>query len=147
MPTQLDDIAEILISSEAIAAKVHELGQLVTATYQGSDLLLVSVLKGAIVFLTDLMRAILDLPLAIDFLAISGYGGQGTAGVVRLLADLDHIPADAMCSWWRTPGYRADPRLSLADVAGPSTRQSPGVTPLDRPVRRIVDLLMAFSGP
>jgi hypoxanthine phosphoribosyltransferase len=61
---------------------------LVTATYQGSDLLLVSMLKGAVVFLTDLMRAI-PIPLAIDFLAISSCEGQGTAGVVRLLKDLD----------------------------------------------------------
>src|SRR5688572_14572212 len=76
---QTDDIAEILISSEAIAAKVQELGRLVTDTYQGNDLLLVSVLKGAVVFLTDLMRAI-PLPLAIDFLAISSYGGKGAAG-------------------------------------------------------------------
>jgi hypoxanthine-guanine phosphoribosyltransferase len=57
VPTPLDDVADILLSSEAIAAKVHELGQLVAEAYQGADLLLVSVLKGAVVFLSDLRRA------------------------------------------------------------------------------------------
>jgi len=101
LSTQLDEIAEILISSEEIAAKVHELGQSVTAAYQGADLLLVSVLKGAVVFLTDLMRAI-PMPLAIDFLAISGYGARtprASCGSLRLWIKTS---VDAMCSWWRT---------------------------------------------
>jgi hypoxanthine phosphoribosyltransferase len=146
LSAQLDDIAEILISSEAIAAKVHELGQLVTATYQGSDLLLVSVLKGAVVFLTDLMRAI-PIPLTIDFLAISGYGGQGTAGVVRLLKDLDQdisgrhvLVVEDIVDTGLTLGYL----LRTLQARQPASLRV--CTLLDRSVRRIVDLPMAFRG-
>jgi hypoxanthine phosphoribosyltransferase len=146
LPAQLDDIAEILISSEEIAAKVHELGQLVAETYQGSDLLLVSVLKGAVVFLSDLMRAI-PMPLAIDFLAISGYEGQGTAGVVRILKDLDQdisgrhvLVVEDIVDTGLTLGYL----LRTLQARQPTSLRV--CTLLDRSVRRILDLPMAFRG-
>jgi hypoxanthine-guanine phosphoribosyltransferase len=101
VPAQLDDIAEILISSEEIAAKVHELGRLVAETYQRSDLLLVSVLKGAVVFLSDLMRAI-PIPLAIDFLAISGYGGRRHRWHGADPRIWSKTSVAAMYWWWRT---------------------------------------------
>jgi hypoxanthine phosphoribosyltransferase len=143
---QTDDIAEILIPSEAITAKVHELGRLVTDAYQNHDLLLVSVLKGGVVFLTDLMRAI-ALPLAIDFLAISGYGRKDTAGAVRILKDLDHeitgrhvLVVEDIVDTGLTLGYL----LRTLQARQPMSLQV--CTLLDRSARRIVDLPIAFRG-
>src|SRR5438034_539959 len=65
-PQQADDVAEILITSEQIAAKVRELGARIAVDYQGKDLVLVSILKGALPFLADLMRAT-QIPLDIDY--------------------------------------------------------------------------------
>ncbi|HEU5015788.1 MAG TPA: hypoxanthine phosphoribosyltransferase [Roseiflexaceae bacterium] len=89
------DIDHILLSEEVIQARVKELGAQITATYAEDDnLLLVGVLKGCAMFMVDLARAI-DLPLAIDFMAISSYGGsRESSGVVRLLKDLDTDIAD-----------------------------------------------------
>ena len=83
-----DDIAEILIDEAAIAAKVRELGARITEDYRGKDLVLVSILKGALPFLADLMRQV-QMPLALDFLEVSSYGNATeTSGVVRILKDL-----------------------------------------------------------
>jgi hypoxanthine phosphoribosyltransferase len=86
---QLDDpLKRILIPAEQLSARVRELGEEVAATYQGTVPLLVSVLKGGVVFLSDLMRAI-RIPHHIDFLQLSSYaGGTMTSGTVRLLSDL-----------------------------------------------------------
>ena len=84
-----DDVAEILISEEELDARIHALGRQISADYAGEDLLLVCVLKGAVTFLADLMRAI-AIPHAIDFMAISSYGASTeSSGVVRILKDLD----------------------------------------------------------
>jgi len=85
-----DDVAEVLLTADEIAAKVLELGARIAADYQSRDLVLVSVLKGALPFLADLMRAT-PIPLALDFLEVSSYGeGTETSGVVRILKDLAH---------------------------------------------------------
>jgi len=87
---QADDVAEILVTSEEIAAKVRELGARIAVDYQGKDLVLVSILKGALPFLADLMRAT-QIPLALDFLEVSSYGaGTESTGAVRILKDLAH---------------------------------------------------------
>jgi hypoxanthine phosphoribosyltransferase len=84
------DIEEVLISAEDIQRKVEEFGEELTRDYQGKDLLLVGVLKGAFVFMADISRAI-RLPLEFDFMAVSSYGAATqTSGVVRILKDLDH---------------------------------------------------------
>lgn len=83
-----DDIAEILVSEEAIRAKVAELGRRISDDYRGHDLLLVGLLRGAIVFLSDLMRAI-DIPVQLDFIGISSYGASTDSGAVRLVMDLE----------------------------------------------------------
>ncbi len=90
LPVRRDDgVSEVLIAEDAIAARIRELGAEVARDYAGKDLLLICVLKGAIFFLADLMRAI-DLPLEIDFMAISSYGAStDSSGVVRILKDLD----------------------------------------------------------
>ena len=88
--TELEQaVGEVLIAKETLAARVAELGAEVSADYEGRDLLLVGVLKGAFFFLADLMRH-LTVPCEIDFMAISSYGAStDSSGVVRILKDLD----------------------------------------------------------
>lgn len=82
-------IAEILIPSDKLQARVAELGAEISRDYAGQDLLLLAVLKGSVIFLSDLMRQI-TVPHAIDFMATSSYGtGMESSGVVRILKDLD----------------------------------------------------------
>jgi len=84
-----DDVAKTLISEEQIRQRTRELGRQISADYEGRDLLLVCVLKGAVAFLADLMREI-TIPHGIDFMAISSYGASTeSSGVVRILKDLD----------------------------------------------------------
>ena len=70
-----DDVAEILLTEDEIAAKVRELGARISADYAGRQLTLVSVLKGSLPFMADLMRAI-DIPVRIDLMEVSSYGGS-----------------------------------------------------------------------
>jgi hypoxanthine phosphoribosyltransferase len=82
-------LGEVVVSSERIAERVAELGATITQDYQGLSPLLIGVLKGAFVFMTDLARAI-DLPVSVDFMAVSSYGdATKTSGVVRIIKDLD----------------------------------------------------------
>src|SRR5579863_7675747 len=84
-----EDIEEILITAEEIQAKVKELGQRITIDYQDKNVLLLGTLKGAVPFIGDLARAI-DLPLEIDYMAVSSYGNSTeSSGVVRILKDLE----------------------------------------------------------
>ncbi len=84
------DLDRVLLTKEEIAAKVRELGQQITKDYEGKKPVMVCILKGAAVFFTDLIREI-DLPLTLDFMAISSYGSATkTSGVVRILKDLDN---------------------------------------------------------
>ncbi|OAN42455.1 hypoxanthine phosphoribosyltransferase [Mycolicibacterium iranicum] len=87
------DIKSVLLSEEQIHAKTAELAELIAADYRdgnsGQDLLLVTVLKGAVMFVTDLARAI-PLPTQLEFMAVSSYGSStSSSGVVRILKDLD----------------------------------------------------------
>lgn len=85
-----DDIGEILIGADELAARVTALGAAITEDYRDSNPLLISVLKGSLIFVADLMRAI-HAPLEIDFLAVSSYGAATkSSGVVRIIKDLDH---------------------------------------------------------
>src|SRR5215203_2305219 len=82
-------VTEVLVSSEDIMEKVRELGERITEDYRGERLLLVGILRGAVVFLSDLMRH-LQLPCEIDFMEVSSYGADTTSsGVVRILKDLE----------------------------------------------------------
>ena len=82
-------VAEVLIEEETLRARVVELGEEISRDYQGRDLLLIGVLKGAVFFMADLMRQ-LTVPCEIDFMAISSYGAAtDSSGVVRILKDLD----------------------------------------------------------
>src|SRR6187200_2698281 len=82
-------IGEIIVQADDLQHRVRELGAEITRDYDGRDLLLVGVLKGAVFFLADLMRHI-DIPCEVDFMAVSSYGSAtDSSGVVRILKDLD----------------------------------------------------------
>lgn len=85
-----EDILKVLVTEEQLKAKVQELGEQISRDYEGKDLLLVSILKGSVVFMADIMRAI-KVPNAIDFMVVSSYGGANTTttGLVKIIKDLD----------------------------------------------------------
>lgn len=87
-------IGEILVQPDDLQHRVRELGEEITRDYTGREPLLVCVLKGAVFFLSDLMRAI-ELPCEVDFMAVSSYGSATqSSGVVRILKDLDAVIAE-----------------------------------------------------
>jgi hypoxanthine phosphoribosyltransferase len=82
-------IGATLVSSDELQKRIAELGKQISRDYEGKDLVMVGVLKGAVLFLADLMRHI-DVPCEVDFMAVSSYGSQtDSSGVVRILKDLD----------------------------------------------------------
>lgn len=88
------DVQEILYSEEQIAARVRELARAISRDYAGRELHLVGVLKGAVAFTADLMRRLEEVPVRLDFIAVSSYGQRSeTSGEVHLLKDLDEEAA------------------------------------------------------
>jgi hypoxanthine phosphoribosyltransferase len=88
---QDDAIGEILVPADALSHRVTELAAEVSRDYAGKDLVLIGVLKGAVFFLSDLMRQ-LEIPVEVDFMAVASYGSATkSSGVVRILKDLDAV--------------------------------------------------------
>jgi len=88
-PAPTPPLGEVLVSADDLQRRVRELGEEISRDYAGRDLLLICVLKGAVLFLSDLMRAI-DTPCQVDFMAVASYGSAtDSSGVVRILKDLD----------------------------------------------------------
>ncbi len=85
----LDDLAAVLLDADAIRAAVARVAREISRDHGGSPPILVGVLKSAVVFLADLVRAI-DVPVVVDFVSVAGYGGRTSSGVVRIRKDLDH---------------------------------------------------------
>lgn len=89
----LDDIKDVLFSEQELAEIVQRIGAQISEDYKDKNLLMVSVLKGSVVFMADLMRAV-KIPCSIDFMSVSSYGsGVKTSGVVKIMKDLD-IPLE-----------------------------------------------------
>jgi len=141
-----DDVEEILIDTDAIAARVVELGSQLTGAYAGRDPVLVSVLKGSLVFLADLMRA-MDLPSSIDLMEVSSYAGTETSGQVRILKDLskpiegrDVIVVEDIIDTGLTLnyllGYLADRQPASIKIC----------CLLDKPARRLADIPIDYIG-
>src|SRR6201984_3250003 len=83
------ELGEVLVNADELQRRVAELGEEISRDYAGRTLLLVGVLKGAVFFLSDLMRYI-DIPVEVDFMAVASYGSAtDSSGVVRILKDLD----------------------------------------------------------
>ena len=84
-----DDVEQILIGEEELAERIRQLGQQITEDYEGKDLIVVGILKGASLFMSDLIRKI-EGKISIDFMVVSSYGNASeTSGVVRIIKDLD----------------------------------------------------------
>lgn len=141
------DIREILIAEDVLQSKVAELGAKITEDYKDKDLLLVCVLKGAVIFVSDLMRKI-DLPLDIDFMAISSYGtNTQSSGVVRILKDLNTsienrnvlIVEDIIDS-----GLTLSYLVENLKSRGPASVEI--CTILDKPDRRAINLDIKYTG-
>jgi hypoxanthine phosphoribosyltransferase len=143
-----NDIGRILISEEQIAARIEELGRQITQDYQqGNDLLLVGVLKGCMMFMVDLSRAI-NLKLALDFIAVSSYGAATeSSGVVRMLKDLD---ADISGRHVLIIEDIIDSGLTLAYLRSQLLRRNPAslriCTLLNKPERRTADVPVDYIG-
>ncbi|HUF07653.1 MAG TPA: hypoxanthine phosphoribosyltransferase [Candidatus Binatia bacterium] len=142
-----DDVEEVLLDSETVAARVAELGAELSADYAGRDPVLVSVLKGALVFLADLMRT-MDLPTSIDLMEVSSYGGATeSSGQVRILKDLskpiegrDVIVVEDIIDTGLTLnyllGYLADRQPASIKIC----------CLLDKPARRLADIPIDYVG-
>ncbi len=142
-----DDVAEVLLDSQAIARRVGELGAQIARDYAGADLVMVSVLKGAIPFLADLMRAT-PIPLSLDLLEVSSYGrSTETSGVVRVLKDLANPIAGRAVLIVEDI---IDTGLTLNYVMEHLRAQRPAslrlCALLDKPARRIVPLAIDYRG-
>ena len=142
-----EDVLRVLLSEDEIREKVRELGGKITADYKNSNLMLVTVLKGAVVFLADLMRQI-DVPAEIDFMVVSSYGsGVKSSGVVKIVKDLDVplagkdilIVEDILDS-----GLTLSYIKELLESRGPRSIRI--ATLLDKPSRRKVDLQADYNG-
>jgi len=142
-----NDIKSVLYSEEVLAAKVQEIGEKITADYLGKDLLVIGVLKGANIFLGDLVRKI-DLPVQLDFIAASSYGASTeSSGVVRILKDLDYsiegkhvLIVEDIIDTGLTLHY-------LLDNFNSRNPESLAVcTLLDKPERRKVNIDVAYVG-
>jgi hypoxanthine phosphoribosyltransferase len=136
-------IERILFTEEQVSQRIREVAAEINAKYQGRDLKLVGVLKGSVFFLTELARAI-EVPLKIDFLAISSFGASGP-GMVRIAKDLDHPIQDEdvlLVEDIVDTGFTA--RYLLQTLAGREPRSLGICTLLDRTVRRIVQLPVDF---
>ncbi len=84
-----DFIKEVLVTEDQIKKRVGELGKEITEDYKGKNLVLIGILKGAVIFMSDLVRSI-DLPISMDFMAVSSYGNSSkSSGVVKINKDLD----------------------------------------------------------
>ena len=142
-----EDVLRVLLSEDEIREKVRELGGKITADYKNSNLMLVTVLKGAVVFLADLMRQI-DVPAEIDFMVVASYvSGVKSSGVVKIVKDLDVplagkdilIVEDILDS-----GLTLSYIKELLESRGPRSIRI--ATLLDKPSRRKVDLQADYIG-
>jgi hypoxanthine phosphoribosyltransferase len=133
-------IERILFTEEQVNQRIREVAAEISAKYQGRDLKLIAVLKGAVFFLTALARAI-EIPLKIDFLAISSFSGGGGPGMVRIGKDLDHPIQDEdilLVEDIVDTGFTT--RYLLQTLAGREPRSLGICTLLDRTARRIVQV-------
>ncbi len=145
--TMKNDILKVLLSEEEIQQRVSEIGKQISNDYKGKKLLLVSILKGSIVFMADLMRSI-EIPAQIDFMAVSSYGsGVKTSGVVKIIKDLDInlkgydilIVEDILDS-----GMTLSYLIELLKTRNPNSVEI--CTLLDKPERHKVEVALKYKG-
>jgi len=140
-------IIEVLITQDAIAQRVAEVGREVAAAYENSSPLLIGVLKGSALFMADLVRH-MDIPLEMDFMAVASYASHDQrqfSGAVRITKDLDHmiegrdvLLVEGIVDTGMTIGYL------LRNLEARQPRTIRLCTLLDKPARRIVKVPIAF---
>jgi hypoxanthine phosphoribosyltransferase len=141
------DVAEILIDEDSLQAKVAELGARISADYADRQVTLVSVLKGALPFMADLMRRI-SIPVRIDLMEVSSYGGATeTSGQVRILKDLSSsiegkhvLIVEDIIDTGLTLNYLSE------YLAGKDPASLRICALLDKPARRLVDIDISYRG-
>lgn len=141
------DFMDVLIPHAQIQARVAELGAQISADYSGKDLTVIGILKGSVLFMPDLIRAI-SMPLAIDFMAVTSYGASTTSsGNVRILKDLDSsitgrhlLIVEDIIDSGLTMQYLLN---NLASRGAASLRVC---TLLDKPERRLTDVRADYTG-
>lgn len=143
----IKDIEKVLLTEEQILDRVKEIGKDISKDYQGKDLLIVGILKGSVLFASELIKNV-TIPCEIDFMAVSSYGSSTeTSGVVRILKDLDHsiegkdiiIVEDIIDS-----GVTLDYLLKYLRARKASSIEI--VTLLTKPSRRKVDIDVKYCG-
>lgn len=145
--TMIDDVERILISTEKLRERIDEIGRQITEDYAGKEILMIGVLRGAVIFMADLARAI-KVPVAIDFMAVSSYGmGTASSGVVRILKDLDEsvegkhvLVVEDIIDSGLTLNYLLD---NIKSRKPASIRMC---TLLNKPERRKVDVHIDYNG-
>lgn len=142
-----NDILKVLITEEELREKITALGRQISEDYRDKNLLMVSVLKGSVVFMADLMRAI-TIPCEIDFMSVSSYGsGVKTSGVVKIVKDLD---IDLHDSDLLIVEDILDSGMTLSYIKQMlkqrGTKSIRICTLLDKPERRQVDLTPDYAG-
>ena len=141
MVDQATDIGEILLTEEQIQSKVAELGARISIDMAGRQLTLVSVLKGSLPFMADLMRAI-NLPLRIDLMEVSSYGGSTTesSGLVRIIEGEDVLIVEDIIDTGLTLNYL------VRYLRGKKPASLRICTLLDKPARRLVEIDVDYTG-
>ena len=146
--TMNDDIMKVLVSEEELKAKVAELGAQISRDYEGKNLVLVSILKGSVVFMADLMRAV-TIPCNIDFMVVSSYGGGNTTstGLVKIIKDLD---GDLSGKDVLIVEDILDTGITLSNLVPMLKMRNPNsvkiCTILDKPSRRKADIAPDYEG-
>jgi hypoxanthine phosphoribosyltransferase len=145
--TMMSEAGRVLVSSEDIQEKVREIGERITNDYRGEKVLLVGILRGAVVFLSDLMRH-LQLPCEIDFMEVSSYGSDtSSSGVVRILKDLEE---DITSRHVLIVEDIIDTGLTLSYLRRSLLARKPAsleiCTLLSKPSRREIDLDVRYVG-
>ena len=140
------DLEKILVTKEEIQQAVREMGQRITRDYAGKSLVLICILKGAVMFYSDLAREI-DLPISMEFMSISSYGSSTkSSGVVRILKDLDR---DISGQHVLVVEDIVDSGMTLHYLKGVLENRNAAsisiVTLLDKPARRKVPLEVQYS--
>lgn len=144
----INDIEKVLLSEEELKDIVERLGAQISEDYKDKNLVLVSVLKGSVIFMSDLMRAI-KIPCIIDFMSVSSYGsGTKTSGVVKIIKDLDNesvcgndllIVEDILDS-----GVTLEYLMKILSARNPNSIKI--CTLLDKPERRKANVKADYAG-
>jgi hypoxanthine phosphoribosyltransferase len=141
-----EDLARVVLTDDQIQDRIAAMGHAISADYAGKSPLLVGVLNGVVMFMADLLRAI-DIPVGVDFMAISHYAADGGAGTVRITKDLDEPITGRHVLFVEDV---IDTGLTLNYLLRTLQTREPASLKVcvlfDRPYRRLIDIPLAYEG-